>query len=74
MSEFPTPRHTSPRTPGRGATGQGPWHWAPCDTAPAHESICEDCGGRLHLFWDQEVLMWLADGDLIVCKCSESGL
>jgi hypothetical protein len=60
----------------------GRWHWAPMhdhDSAgnlinvPAHESICEDCSGRLHLYWDREALMWLADGDLIVCSCSESG-
>lgn len=53
--------------------GPGPWHWAPFDNTPAHESIGEDCGGRLHLFWDREEMMWLADGDLIDCNCSSEG-
>jgi hypothetical protein len=50
----------------------GPWHWAPFgDGTPAHEAICEDCGGKAHIVWDCEVLMWLADGDLIVMDCVE---
>jgi hypothetical protein len=40
---------------------------------PAHEATCKDCDQKLHILWDAESMMWVADGDLIVLGCENLG-